>query len=221
MLCTLINTTDYTTFGLVTFAIGCLGWLVVYVLVVRDIIKTKTLEIPIAAICSNFGWEIYWGIFYKTDMGTVFQWAYFLWFFFDLPVVYLALKHGRSQMVTPFAYKYYFQQVAGVFLFWMLFYYFFIPEYDDAFGGLTGFLINTYMSILYIFQKIKQPFTFGKNPAVAWLKLFSTGMCTFVCFQRYPTHYTLQFFCIAFALADLVYIYLVYNTKKIFGEPKI
>jgi hypothetical protein len=221
MICTLVNTTDYTPFSLITFGAGCVGWLVVYVWVVRDMVKTKTLEIPIAAVCSNFGWEIYWGLVHKTEMGTVFQWAYFLWFFFDIPIVFLALKYGRKQMISAFSQKYYYQLVGATFLFWMLFYYFFIPEYDDGFGALTGFLITIYMGALFFYQKVQQPFAFGNNKYIAWLKWISTGLCTFACFQRYPTHHTLHFLCIAFFIIDAAFIYLVYNTKKIFGEPKV
>ena len=228
-----VNLTDYTPFGLITFGIGCAGWLVVYVIVIRDMLKKHTLEIPIGAICSNFAWEIYWGLgmfnssgegpFRKTDMGLLFQWAYFLWFFFDVFVVVLALKYGRSQMTTPASKKYYYFQVLGLFAVWMSMFYFFIPEFDDSFGALTGFGINTYMSILYIFQKFKQPETFGMSKLVAWCKFISTGLCTFVCFERFikdgqvvAGHHTTLYFCIAFAVVDLAFIYIVCS-----GELKL
>ena len=224
-----VNLVDYTPFGLITFGLGCAGWLVVYVIVIRDMFKHQRLEIPIGAICGNFAWEIYWGLgmfnssgegpFRKTDMGLIFQWAYFLWFFFDVFIVVMALKYGRAQMTTPASKKYYYQQVFGLFAIWMGILYFFIPEYDDAFGALTGYFVNVFMSSLYVFQKLKQPNTFGTSSAVAWLKLLSTGLCTFVCFQRYPTHHTLLFLCVLFALIDLVFIYLVIKGVKI--DPQI
>ena len=71
MLVNLINTAKYSDFVLITFGAGCLVWAVVYVIVIRDIIKRKNVGIPMMAIAGNFAWEVFWGlgIFMDTDMG--------------------------------------------------------------------------------------------------------------------------------------------------------
>jgi hypothetical protein len=57
--------------------------------------------------------------------------------------------------------------------------------------------------------------TFGLG-CFGWLKFMSTGLCTFVCFERFivagkvtPGHHTALFFCVAFAVIDLAFIYMV------------
>jgi hypothetical protein len=205
-----VNLTDYSPLALITFGIGCLGWAVVYGFVIADIRKNKRIEIPIAAVMGNFAWEVNWGLIYRTDMGFLFQAAYFIWFFLDCYIVWAAFKYGRAQMVGEGSNKYFNFILVGYFLGWFIFFYFFIPEYDDKFGALTGWLINTHMSILYIYQKLKQG-EFGKSKLIAILKFLSTGICVYAAYEGYPTHHTLMYLCAAYAIADIIYIAMVYT----------
>lgn len=218
------NLKDYTLFSLITFGTGCLIWAILYGFEIYSIIKHKKIGIPIAAIMCNFAWEINWGLIYRTDMGFAFQLAYFIWFFLDCFIVYKAFKYGSHQMFTPNGIKYYIPTYIGVLVVWTAFYFLFIPEYDDKFGALTGWITNMFMSCLFVYQRINQPdfgdYYIGKLPIlnsklIAVLKLLGTGSCTFVCFQRYPDHKTLLFLCIAFAIVDIIYIIMVFS-----GFPK-
>lgn len=208
-----VNLTDYTPLSLITFGIGCLGWLVVYAIVIRKMIKEQVLEIPIEAVCSNFAWEICWGLIYKTDMGLLFQWAYKFWFFFDVVVVFFAIKYGRKQMTNALTQKYYLPLIIGQLVAWVMFFYYFIPEHDDKFGALTGYMISVYMGFLYIIQKLKQPDSFGNSKIVAWVKFLSTAGCTFACFQRYPDHKSLMICILWWFITDFVYALMVTNEK--------
>lgn len=210
----LVNLTDYSPLALITFGLGCLGWAVVYGIVIHDIHKNKRIEIPVAAVMGNFAWEVNWGLIYKTDMGLLFQAAYFIWFFLDCYIVWAAFKYGKQQLSSEQSLKYFNLTTAGYFVAWFIFFYFFIPEYDDKFGALTGWLINTHMSILYIYQKLKQS-DFGKSKLVAILKFLSTGICVYAAYERYHDHKTLMFLCAAFAVADLIFIGMVYSQSKI------
>ncbi|MDX2188656.1 MAG: hypothetical protein SFY32_02225 [Bacteroidota bacterium] len=213
------NLKDYTPFSLISFGTGCLIWAVLYGFEIYSINKTKKIGIPIAAIMCNFAWEINWGLIYKTDMGFLFQIAYFIWFFLDCYIVYKAFQYGKHQMFTPSGKQYYVPTYIGVLAVWFGFYFLFIPEYDDKFGALTGWITNMFMSVLFVYQRLNQP-DFGaynigstkiiNSKLIAVLKLLGTGSCTFVCFQRYPDHKTLLFLCIAFAVVDIVYIFMVY-----------
>lgn len=210
----LVNTIDYTTFSLITFGAGCLVWGVVYLIIIREVVKFKILEIPAAAVCGCFAWEINWGLIYHTDMGKLFQWAYFMWFFLDCFIVYSMLRYGVKQVLIDRAKKYFVPSAITYLAIWFVIFYFFIGEkYDDSFGALSGYLINVHMSLLYLNQKIKQP-EFGTSRSVAIGKFLGTGLCTFACFQRFPDHKLLISSIIIFALIDIVYIYLVFKGPK-------
>ena len=47
------NTTDYTVPQLILFAVAAIFWVIVYVIVIKDIFKYKFVSIPVLAICAN------------------------------------------------------------------------------------------------------------------------------------------------------------------------
>ncbi|MEZ4843603.1 MAG: hypothetical protein R3A43_05045 [Bacteroidia bacterium] len=209
------NTADYSPFVLWTFLIGCLLWAVVYGFVIRDIIVHKTVGIPIAAVCGNFAWEIYWGlsIFGHTDMGYLFQVAYFIWFFLDCFIVYSTFKYAAKQEPIASAQKYQRGLTALILAVWIVILYFFIPEYDDRIGAYTGWIVNVNMSLAFILQKVKQP-SFGASKAVAIGKFLGTGLCTTVVYYNFYQNKTLVALCFIFAALDLIYIYMVFKGDK-------
>lgn len=208
-----INLKDYTPFVLITFGLGCLLWAVVYIIVIRDIIKTKRIDIPNAAICCNFAWEIYWGLFYHTNMGRLFEWAYFIWFFLDMFIVYSMFKYGASQAITSGTKKLHIPAMAIILTMWLVIFHFEIPQYDDPVGALSGWIVNVYMSVLFCYLKIRTP-EFGLNRLVAVGKFLGTGFCTSVVFVNFYANKTLVALCFIFAAFDLIYIYLVFTGPK-------
>jgi len=211
----LINTTDYTTFELVTFGIGCYMWAIVYGFVIYDIFKYKRADIPVLAVCGNVAWEFYWGLIYKTNMGPILQWSYMIWFFLDLLIVYGAFRYGAKQEPVVAARKYNTFIMISVIAAWMVIFRFFIPRFDDNIGAFTGWILNTIMSIGFVLQKMRQP-EFGTNRLVAVCKFLGTGLCNFVCFSSPSLNWnkTLLSLCIIFAIFDLIYIYLVFTGPK-------
>jgi hypothetical protein len=210
----IINTTDYTTFELVTFGIGCYMWAIVYGIVIYDIFKRKRVDIPVLAVCGNIAWEFWWGLIFRTNMGPLLQWSYAIWFFLDLIIVYGAFKYGAKQEVTNQR-KYHWLIMISVIASWTVIFGFFIPRFDDNIGAFTGWILNTMMSIGFVMLKTENP-QFGTNRWVAVCKFLGTGMCNFVCFSSPSLNWnkTLLSLCIIFAIFDLVYIYLVFTGPK-------
>lgn len=216
----LVNTKDYTAFELITFGIGCYMWAVVYVIAIKDMIKKKTVDIPVLAICGNVAWEFYWGLIYKTNMGPLLQWSYAIWFFLDLGIVYFAYKYGAKQEPIVSARKYHPFIMTSVIASWMVIFGFFIPRFDDNIGAFTGWILNTIMSIGFVIQKTRQP-EFGTNRWVAICKFLGTGLCTFVCFSNASLNWnkTLLSLCVIFAIFDIIYIYMVFTGPKTVVQP--
>jgi hypothetical protein len=102
-------------------------------------------------------------------MGSVLQWAYFIWFFLDCFIVYSTFKYGWKQDVVPSEKKDHIFVTALCILLWGAILYFFIPQYDDHIGAYTGWIVNVNMSMAFVLQKVKQP-EFGTNRWVAVLK---------------------------------------------------
>ncbi len=209
----IVNTHDYSTFVLITFGLGCLTWAVVYIISIIDIIKYKTVGIPIVAVCGNFAWEIYWGLFYESNMGELFDIAYFIWFFLDCYIVYSTFKYAYKQEPIVSAQKYQKYIVALVLAMWVVIFYFFIPQSDDAIGAYTGWIVNVNMSMAFILQKIRQP-SFAPSKVVAVGKFLGTFLCTPVCFYNFYENKTLLALCFIFAILDFIFIYMVFKGDK-------
>jgi len=217
----LFNTEKYSDFVLITFCAGCYLWAIVYIIVLRDVIKKKNADVPIMAVAGNFAWEFYWGlgIFMKTDMGSVLQWAYFIWFFLDCFIVYSTFKYGWKQDVVPSEKKDHIFVTALCILLWGAILYFFIPQYDDHIGAYTGWIVNVNISMAFVLQKVKQP-GFGTNRWVAVLKFLGTGLCTTVVFINLYQNTTLVALCFIFAVLDIIYIYMVFTGPKYMAAVK-
>jgi hypothetical protein len=211
----ILNTTDYSTLELITFGIGCYMWAMVYFIVIRDIIKKKSVDIPVLAIAGNIAWEFYWGFWFRTNMGLVLQWSYAIWFLLDCYIVYAAFKYGSKQEPILAARKYHTFIFASAIAAWLVIFYFFIPQFDDNIGAYSGWILNTMMSFGFILQKVQQP-SFGTNRLVAVCKFLGTGFCVPVCFiqPELNKNHVLLSLCILFAIFDLIYIYLVFTGPK-------
>ena len=100
-----LNESKYSGLVMIIFMIGCVLWLVAYAKMFFHSRKTHSMEYPYFGQASSFAWEFWFGlgIIKVTDMGAVFQIAYFLWFFFDCFLVRQTWKYGAAQDTTPTA----------------------------------------------------------------------------------------------------------------------
>ena len=184
---TLINTAKYTPLELVLFSVGGLFCVVCYVAVLRKIRQHGVVEIPAAAVASNFAWEITWGLLYRTDLGLLFVWGYRTWLVLDVFIFgYLFLigaKHVKNQALLP-----YFRPalLAGCAC-WVAIFYFFVQQgYDTTTGLTTGYVATMIMSALYLVMELAD-ITPGQYSALAaWMRLLSNGLVSVFCFLVYP-----------------------------------
>jgi hypothetical protein len=213
----LVNLEIYSPLELILFTICCLLWAVVYIIVIVNIHKHKVVEIPVAAVCANVAWELWWGWGYHTNMGELFQWGYRIWFFLDVYIVYCVFKYGNKQVLSEALKKYYVPAVIMGLLFWIIALYFLIPDHDtDKFGAFSGYVLSVYMGALYCFQIVKQPH-FGISYVTAWLKMIGTGACSVMCYIHFwgvSGFGSLLSLCAITLFLDCLYIYLAYKRPK-------
>lgn len=221
-----INSEEYSSTVLIVFMIGCVLWLVAYAGMFVHAKKTKTIEYPYYAQANAFAWEIWFGlgIIKVTNMGAIFQVAYFLWFFFDCFLLYKIWTLGKKQEMTESGQKSFHFKYVLVFLFWLVLWYPFMMEYDDSVGAFSGWLCNNIISTLFIFQKLKDP-KWGTSRLIAYAKFFGTACCSIVVWTHFYGNKTLVALVFLFAALDIIYIYLVHKgptTKEILAtEPAV
>lgn len=206
-----LNTTDYTPFELILFGLGCFGWVVSYVAILRRVQKNRFLEIPAGAVVANVAWEFLWGFTFTTSMGMVFAWGYRIWFFLDLFIVYMLFKYGWKQADIPvIARSFNAASAFGIACWLVALYYFIRGGYDTSYGAISGYILNVMMSALYLVLIAKQ----SNNPqyfseVVAWSKMLGTALLSVFNFMVRPDDHLLMTLYVATLVLDVAYIVAV------------
>jgi hypothetical protein len=210
-----VNLTDYTVLQHLCFAVGCFLWVIVYIIVIKNIRKFQFIEIPMVAICFNFAWEILWSWVFDTDMGLLYQWGYRAWFFLDCFIVYNVFKYGHKQLVSMPKKFAEFILITG-FLMAISILYPYIKIYDapiSHMGGYTGFLVNLFNSALFISLIVRKNNIALFSEWVAWLKFFGTGLVTVFAFLKFTDPFLLVMGVVV-AVLDIIYIMTYYKIKN-------
>ena len=206
----IINICDYSITELALVFTGTIFWVVVYVIIIRNSIKNKYVEMPVPAAASNLAWEFAWGFLFTTDMGLLFVWGLRIWFILDVFIFYNVLRYGDKQISTPLLKKYFKPiELASVFL-WTLGFYFFIKEgYDTSMGATSAYIITIIMASLYSIFFLSSNFKKGYSLTNAWCKMLGNALMSVFVFIHYPDMHFLQFTTIVVFILDVVYIPLV------------
>ena len=205
------NTSQYPVPLLILFGVGCFGWVVAYVAIVKSALRNQFLEIPAGAVVANIAWEFVWGFLYPNELGRFFSWGYRVWFFFDLGIVYMLFRFGDRQMGLP-ELKAIFRPacVFGI-LAWAVGIYFFVGEgYDTGYGAISGYILNTMMSALYLVIILRHGHLYDFSLVVAWSKMLGTALLTVFNFIVQSGNPYLLLLCLLTLALDLVYIGLFY-----------
>lgn len=207
------DTTNYTVLQIVLFFIGSMLWLVCYIDTVIDIFKKKTLNIPLAAICLNFGWEIATCWFFVPNMGKLIVIAYWAWMCVDLFIFASTFKYGFKQLQTPYFIKNIRWFLALSIIVSFVTQLTFLREYDLPMAPISGYIINLIMSVGFL-GLVYIPGFEGNSLITGWTKFLGTGLVSVMFFTKYPDNYFLISMYFAVAIFDIIYICLLYKKRQ-------
>jgi hypothetical protein len=210
------NTADYSPALLVLFAVGCLGWVVSYVGVLKTVRRYQFVEIPAGAVVANVAWEFVWGFLYTSDMGMFFAWGYRLWFFLDVFIVFELFRHGWKQLDSTLLLPLFRPGAAFGILAWAVGLYYFVGEgYDTGYGAISGYILNVMMSALYIVLIAKHADDIQYfSGLVAWSKMLGTALLSVFNFIHRPDDYLLMTLYTVTFILDVLYIYVYYALRQ-------
>ncbi len=213
----LVNLRDYSPFELVLFGVGCYLWVVVYIIYIRRIAKGESIGMPVFAACSNFGWEIVWGVIPpSTDMGPLLVWAYRAWFFLDLYIIYGVYRYGSVQIVTPELKAYFKPFVVLSVVGWAVLYYFFKSGgYDTPIGATSAYIAQMFISVLYLLLLLRRTAAVVELSSVTWLRSIGTGLNTIFLLHHYPDKHFLLSLGLMSLVIDAIYIYLTFRFRRV------
>jgi hypothetical protein len=217
MLEQLVNTRDYTTLELILFGVGCYMWVIVYALYIREIHQRKCIGMPVFAACSNFAWEIVWGVIPpSTDMGPLLVWAYRAWFLLDLYIIYGVYRYGTAQIASPGLLKHFKPAVVVTVAGMTLLYYFFKSEgYDTSIGATSAYIAQMFISVLYLILLLRHQRHVWQSLPITWLRMIGTGLNTIFLFLHYPEMHFLQALGVMALIIDNAYIVIFIRQRKL------
>lgn len=204
------NTEVYTEEQILLFFLGSVSWLICYIDILVGIRKRKVIDIPLAAVILNFGWEVAAGFFFVPDMGKLIVIAYLAWMFADLFIFLSLFKYGIKQVETPFFRKHlHFFLILGIIVsfFTQLT---FMLGYDIPMAPISGYIINLVMSVSFLYLLFIPGY--ANSRITAWTKFIGTGLVSVMFYLKYPHDYFLLTMYLAVAIFDMIYIYHI--TRK-------
>jgi hypothetical protein len=209
-----INTIDYTIPELILFAGGCLLWVVVYAILIRNDIKFKIIEMPVIAGASNFAWEILWSLKYQPDTGQLLVWTYRAWLLLDLYIFYKVLVDGNRFVATPLLKKH-FKLVSIIsMLAFLVLYNFYIAEgYATPIGAHSAYSAQILISVYYLLLIFRLEDVSGLSLNIAWMRTIGTAMNTVFMFMHYPDHHFLHTMGVLAFFMDMFYIWFLYQRR--------
>ncbi|TAN15888.1 MAG: hypothetical protein EPN37_08875 [Chitinophagaceae bacterium] len=206
------DTGNYAPYQIVLFLTGALLWVGVYVDTIKSITKKRTLNIPLIAICLNFGFEVTTSFTFVPDMGNVLVMAYWAWMILDIFIVISMFKYGYKQIRINYILKNLTSFLILGLLAGFFTQFFFIHRYDLPMAPLAGYMINLVMSVCFIYL-VFIPGYEGNSLVTAWAKFLGTGLISIMFFTKYPDNNFLTSLYVFTAIFDISYIYLLYKVK--------
>lgn len=207
-----INFVDYSITGLIFNGIGCLLWVVTYVVLIYEIRKKKFVEMPAYVAGANLGWEFVWSFLYHPNTGLLYALAYQAAFFLDCYIFWAVLKYGTKQPMNEGTKKYFTLFCIINFIFWIGFCYTYRDEgFDTLNGANSGYIINVLLSLQCLFLLFQTLDTNKFSLLLGWTKMLGTGFISISLFYFFPQNQFVQLLGIACFVIDSVYIYTLWK----------
>lgn len=215
----LLNLQNLNLSQMILFIIGCIFWLLTYIIYIKNIKSKQFVEIPLIVVSLNIAWEFIWSFPFGSSvgnyMGTSIQIGYSLWFFFDCFIFWGILKYGYKQFQNPF-----FRDNSKIIaiitvIFGLIFFYTFKNAgYDTEIGTISAYLDNIMISALYIFLFVNQDDKSLFSIQVAWYKMLGTGLISVALVWHWNENYFLMFITTVVLLLDIYYLFIVHKSRK-------
>ncbi|AFK04394.1 hypothetical protein Emtol_3265 [Emticicia oligotrophica DSM 17448] len=205
---------DYSTTGLIFNGIGCLLWVVTYIVLLFEIRKKKFVEMPVYVAGANLGWEFVWSFFFHPNTGLIYALSYIAAFLLDCFIFYAILKYGGKQPISDESRKHLPLFCIINLFFWIIFCYTFRDEgYDTLNGANSGYIINVILSLQCLVMLFQTPSSETNNFSMllGWAKMLGTGFITLSLFYFFPTNHFVQVLGLACLGLDNIYIYTLWR----------
>jgi|CXWL01.1.fsa_nt_gi hypothetical protein len=224
-------TTFATTLGTTLFLIGTIFWVGALLLMMRDGARARANAMPLAAICSNLGYQFYFGFVCPATQCAIcpygpvcgpagsanmaLLWTWRIWLVLQLVLFVQLWRFGRDQAQEVVIPRQFFYPM--IILLLVVFYVgqaTYTTFYQDFKGNAVTYVSNLMMSALFLPLLWARPKRAGLGLGAAWCKLLGSGLQAVAIIltmsTAYPNHQGsyafIYFLFIAILLFDSLYV---------------
>lgn len=203
------NLECYRAWELPFFFVGCGFWAIAYIVIIRNALKYKFVEMPAIAGAANISWELVWSFLLATNMGKLAEHTYKVWFVTDIAIFAALWFWGHKQGWAPSMRRNFRFLFVTAILFSGLYFltYSSAGRHDHFIGSVTAYADNVLISVTYLFQLARLKDVRGMSPAVSWLKMIGTGLNTIFMMIVFPNDPFVWGMGISLWTLDMLYIF--------------
>ncbi|MEU4683845.1 hypothetical protein [Streptomyces xinghaiensis] len=192
------------------------GWLLTYVLAIRQAVLDGRVGIPAHMVAVNFAWEF--SLTFVLEQTPTQRQINFFWLLFNSVLLYQALRLGPRDYpaVSPRVLRW---TLAGVLVWASLVVVAGANEFHDRDGMYTGMIIQVPLSASFLLMLKRRGSSAGQSLHIAVAKLVGSVFAGLTAFVLYPSHHLLQVLVPTYVALDIAYVVLLRRTMRREGRP--
>ncbi|MER5553990.1 hypothetical protein ABT001_20360 [Streptomyces sp. NPDC002793] len=193
-----------------------LGWMVTYVLAIRQGARDGRVGIPAYLVAVNIAWEF--SLTFLLEQTPTQRQINFLWLVFNVVLLYQALRYGPRDHPTLSA-RVFRWTLAGVLVWASVVVMVGANEFHDLDGMYTGMIIQVPLSASFIYLLRRRGSSAGQSMYIAVAKTVGSLFAGLTAVVVYPSHHLLQVLVPTYVALDIVYMVLLRRTMRREGRP--
>jgi hypothetical protein len=193
-----------------------LGWLLTYVLAIRQALVDRRVGIPAYLVAVNFAWEF--SLTFVLEQTPSQRQINFLWVLFNAVLLYQALRYGPRDYPALSA-RVFRWSFLGVLLWAAVMVVVGANEFHDREGMYTGMIIQVPLSAAFLLMLKRRGSSVGQSMQLAAAKLVGSLFAGLTAFVLYPSHHLLQVLVPTYVVLDIAYVVLLRRTMRLEGRP--
>ncbi|MHB8627169.1 MAG: transmembrane-type terpene cyclase [Aggregatilineales bacterium] len=193
-------------------------WTLVYILIIKRSIQDKTYGMPMWALCANISWEFLFSFVWRVKPPQ--SYVNLAWFAFDLTIVVLFLRFGRTEFRGTVLERWFYPMAALCFVvsfaavFSITYQFEVVATPQEVDGRYAAFAQNLMMSVLFITMLVSRNSLKGQSFYIASLKMVGTLIPSILFFMLDSSNIFLDFLFVAIFVFDAIYVVLVYAKHR-------
>lgn len=199
---------------MLSLVLGNSMWTIVYLFAIRRGFVDKTFTVPIVGLTANFMWEIIFAFLYPPSPPI--NWVMMSWVVLDCILVYQFLKFGADDFLPNVSPQWRFPVFGATAVVSFALIISMARQLRDS-GWHAAFALNLVESLLWITMILRRNDVRGQSLYIAVLKGAGSAMVNACFFALFGFYAAAAVLCITTAVADVIYIALVYRKSLELG----